>query len=89
MPRGLSLKQPAIELALGKDHAIILTENSTLYSLGSNQYGQLGIEFPEVEMAMGKKGQQAKGQPMNESKKFAKFESEGDGEGKESKLIQL
>ena len=56
IPRGLDIKQPAMQLALGKDHAIILTEDSTLYSLGSNQYGQLGIEYPDVEMSSNKKG---------------------------------
>ena len=31
------------ELALGKDHALLLTTESQLYSFGSNQYGQLGL----------------------------------------------
>ena len=36
IPRGLTLKTPATQLALGKDHAIILTEDSNIFSLGSN-----------------------------------------------------
>ena len=31
------------EIALGKDHALLLTEESQLYAFGSNQYGQLGL----------------------------------------------
>ena len=37
------MQQPASQIALGKDHAVFLTTYSMLYSMGSNQFGQLGF----------------------------------------------
>jgi alpha-tubulin suppressor-like RCC1 family protein len=48
LPRSLSFHQPVTMMALGKDHAIFVTSSSALYSFGSNQYGQLGID-PQAE----------------------------------------
>jgi alpha-tubulin suppressor-like RCC1 family protein len=43
-------------MALGKDHAIFVTSNSMLYSFGSNQFGQLGID-PTPKKSKNKKGE--------------------------------
>lgn len=37
------MQQPVSQIALGKDHAVFLTTDSMLYSMGSNQFGQLGF----------------------------------------------
>jgi alpha-tubulin suppressor-like RCC1 family protein len=42
IPRKLNIAQTVSQIALGKDHAVFLTTDSYLYSMGSNQYGQLG-----------------------------------------------
>ncbi|CDW72382.1 UNKNOWN [Stylonychia lemnae] len=43
IPRLLQIKQQIVSVKLGHDHALLLDENSNLYSFGSNMYGQLGI----------------------------------------------
>ena len=50
------MQQPVSQIALGKDHAVFLTTDSMLYSMGSNQFGQLGFsqnsslakKYPEI-----------------------------------------
>lgn len=37
------MQHPVSQIALGKDHAVFLTTDSMLYSMGSNQFGQLGF----------------------------------------------
>lgn len=43
VPRVLSLPHKVSQVALGKDHALLLTAESELFAFGSNQYGQLGV----------------------------------------------
>ena len=43
VPRILRLPHEITQIALGKDHALLLTEDSQLFSFGSNQFGQLGV----------------------------------------------
>lgn len=43
IPRRLPIQSSVSQIALGKDHAVFLTSDNLLYSMGSNQYGQLGL----------------------------------------------
>ena len=43
VPRMLNLQHQVTQIALGKDHALLLAAESGLFSFGSNQYGQLGV----------------------------------------------
>ena len=45
IPRQLVLPQAVSMMALGKDHAIFVTHESILWSMGSNQFGQLGVDW--------------------------------------------
>lgn len=45
VPRCLNLRHPVDSIALGKDHALLLTSESQIFSFGSNEFGQLGIAY--------------------------------------------
>ena len=36
-------KHQVTQIALGKDHALLLASETELFAFGSNQYGQLGV----------------------------------------------
>ena len=44
VPRMLNLPHFVTQIALGKDHALLLASEAQLFAFGSNQYGQLGID---------------------------------------------
>jgi alpha-tubulin suppressor-like RCC1 family protein len=43
IPRELKVSGIVSQIAVGFDHALILTETYILYAMGSNIYGQLGV----------------------------------------------
>ena len=43
IPRELKVSGVVSQIAVGFDHALILTETYRLYAMGSNIYGQLGV----------------------------------------------
>jgi len=43
IPRELSLSCSVQQIAVGSDHALILTETNSVLAFGSNLYGQLGV----------------------------------------------
>ena len=36
---------PASQVALGRSHTVVLTQLGTVYTFGSNQYGQCGRNY--------------------------------------------
>eukprot|EP00347_Sterkiella_histriomuscorum_P005355 403356926 len=44
IPRQLRIENKVKQVALGKDHGLFLDEIGQIYSFGSNQFGQLGIQ---------------------------------------------
>lgn len=43
IPKFVSLAEKIHQVALGRNHVLMLATNGTLLSLGSNQFGQLGV----------------------------------------------
>ena len=44
-PKTLSFNIHVEEIACGEQHTHLLTKDGLLYSMGSNEYGQLGLGF--------------------------------------------
>ena len=43
LPTEISTPEPVFLISAGEDHTILLTENSRIYSMGRNTFGQLGL----------------------------------------------
>jgi len=39
----ISINETVSDISLGKNHMLMLTSSGDIFSLGSNQYGQLGV----------------------------------------------
>lgn len=48
VPRLLKVGQVVTQMAIGRDHAVIVTADSALYTFGANQFGQLGISASTI-----------------------------------------
>mgnify|MGYP002633616922 CR=1 FL=1 len=50
LPKLCSYNIEIAKIACGQSHTVFLTPNHLVYSMGSNQKGQLGINDPQVRM---------------------------------------
>lgn len=49
MPKFISVPQKVSKVSLGRNHILMVSDTGDLFSLGSNQYGQLGINDSELQ----------------------------------------